>query len=475
MFSKVNSLLQLAFLFSLLLTVSCTSLSHRNKNILPYLNNQKFDKAIQNIKEKKEKIYTKHNRLLYHLDLGTLYHYAQKPDTSNIYLEKALDIYNDLSTKSITTQSLSTLLNSEISPYRSYNYEIIAVHQMISLNYQTLKQPYESLVETRRAQLKFDYWKKSTIKKYHYDGSFNFLSFLYYFMLEEKDNGLISLYQSVLGFNQNLANLPNIVEQEAGYLFPKYNRKNDLSKLKISKNSPEYKSITRLIHKDSAQIIIIGYAGKGPIFEDEIWSGTYSPVGILNFHHYNPKTKKKESFSLPAVQLLSFQNAYSTYHIKLALPQSVPQISKTQHFKIATENKPNDFKITETLTNYDLLSQQYITENKTKMFIKSITRVAFKTGAILALKKKIAQGNPLDIFSNLLIDASTDALESSDTRNLSSLPRTIEISHLRILKGKQKILIQPINKKGFTLGKPKEYIVDLKSGETQFLFTSSFE
>ena len=61
--------------------------------------------AIADIKKHGNKLYGKTNQLLYCMDIGMLYHYASLYDSSNAYLLKAVDIQNDLFTRSVTNEA----------------------------------------------------------------------------------------------------------------------------------------------------------------------------------------------------------------------------------------------------------------------------------------------------------------------------------------------------------------------------------
>ena len=92
-------------LLVLYLLCSCSFYDHslRYKKIAHSTYKGEFNKAISAIKSN-QNIYGKNNHLLYYADLGILYHYAKKYDSSNVYLEKVVTIYERLYTKSISKQ-----------------------------------------------------------------------------------------------------------------------------------------------------------------------------------------------------------------------------------------------------------------------------------------------------------------------------------------------------------------------------------
>ena len=474
-------ILSICFLF----LISCTQMITRKKVITPYLEKSQYLTAINSLERKKKEVYPKRNRLLYHLDIGTLYHYAQKHDSSNTYLLKALEIYNDLYTRSITVQAFSSLLNPNIAPYRSYPYEIIAAHQMVSLNFRALNQPDESLVETRRAQVKFDTWQSEQPEKYYSDGSFHFFSFLHYFASQEPQNGLVSLYHSIDYFQKQNIPLPHFVAQEGLNLFSRYQRQNDLKLLQDFNQNSHFKSMTQSPTQDSAQIIIIGYAGKGPLLSEEFWSGTYFPFGVMTFHHYDYETNIKKQFTIPWEQFNDHQeNNYEFnkknkqtlskhLHISFALPKVILPYSQTRHFKI-TSNLSNSTSITESLTDYHQLAEQNLQNNKNSIIFKTILRAIFKTTIAQVTKKTLEHDNFfVNLLTGIFVSNVLDATETADTRNLFALPKTLEVSKMMIPAKPQKIKIYPIDEKGRIISSFKKYSITPSGGKTYFLFTHS--
>src|SRR3954470_19815933 len=65
---------------------------------------------------RQERSFYSHSDVLYNMDLGLLYHYAGKYDSSILFLEKASKIQEDLFTRSVTNEAVSLLVNDNVRP-----------------------------------------------------------------------------------------------------------------------------------------------------------------------------------------------------------------------------------------------------------------------------------------------------------------------------------------------------------------------
>ncbi len=191
-------------LFCLTLLSSCTTKStlRYEKLANATLNNQ-FLPAIKQI-QSKPGLYSKTNEFLYNMDIGMLYHYAEMYDSSNAYLLRAADIYEELFTRSVTNEAAAVLLNDNVRPYRSKPYELVMLHQIIGFNYLAKQNVEDAMVETRRTQLLFNEWERKARndEKYTNDAMFHYLSSILYDSKRETSDAMISLYKSVQAYQK---------------------------------------------------------------------------------------------------------------------------------------------------------------------------------------------------------------------------------------------------------------------------------
>jgi len=179
-----------------LAVTSCTTkAAKRQKEFGKTVDDGDYLAVIDNIKANGKKLYGETNAFLYNMDIGVLYHYSGLYDSSNVYLMKASEIYDDLFAKSVTNEAAAVLTNDNVRPYRAKPYELVFMHQITAFNFMQAGKFDEALVETRKVQLYFDEWERTVAKakKYHTDGMFHLFSSLAYERTGEESNSLISL------------------------------------------------------------------------------------------------------------------------------------------------------------------------------------------------------------------------------------------------------------------------------------------
>ena len=94
------------------------------------------------------------DRVVYYLDAGLAYHYADMYDTSNVRLSEAESAAEDLFTKSISRAAISLLLNDNVLEYAGEDHEVLYGNLISALNYIALNDVEDAFVEIRRANLK---------------------------------------------------------------------------------------------------------------------------------------------------------------------------------------------------------------------------------------------------------------------------------------------------------------------------------
>ncbi len=439
-----------------------------------------YAKAINTVQKKKD-LYGKTNRLLWYMDIGILFHYDEKYDSSNIYLEQALQTYDELFTKSITNEAASLITNDNIRPYRSKPYEIILVHMVKALNYQALGDAEAALVETRRAQLLFNEFdrKYKDGEKYHSDGMFHYLSYLNYDAIGETDNAMISLFKAVEAYQKGVVSLPNYVSDNAARMLKINDRESDVELLKIG--SAQGKSPLPKIDNGQTEIIFIGNAGKGPVLQEEVWWGTYVRDGLLVVNHTGPDGKN-ETMSLPAPGLppKEIEKAQkgkktlsgTTFHIKFSMPQLQIRPSLTEYFTVnhSSFSKPQKSVV---LNNYDKLALQNMEDTKNATLLRTVIRVVLRTISAQKTKGALTTNNPLaNLALSIGTDIMADQLEKADTRSCFLIPKTMQMLRIPVEPGLHKIEVKAHSKSGVLSSKTFENI-QVKKGQKRFVFLSS--
>ena len=466
-----------------LIFTSCTTRSAlRKENLAESTVNNEFIPAIASIK-KNPKWYGKTNSFLYHMDIGVLYHYAEMYDSSNTYLLRAVDIFDELFARSVTNEAASILVNDNIRPYRSKPYELIMVHQLISLNFLAKGNVESALVETRQANLLLEQLqiKNKNGTKYDSDGMYHYLSSIAYDEAGETSDAMISLYHAVKAFQEGPIPLPANIRNRAYRMFKLNDREDDIRLLDLPRprNSED---LLKIGNRDE-EIIFIGYAGRGPVVEEQVWWGTWIKDGLLVLHYNGPdgeETLQLPAPSLPAKELKKNGDkgktkSGTTFHIKVALPAIKTIPSATKKFALHLDGKKK-YYTSIVINNFDTQAEKYLEDTKNTTIVRTVTRVVLRTIASEKTKSKLQSNSGIaNLLTNVATDILTDQLEKADTRSCFLLPKTVQIVRIPVSPGVHSVAITAQDKNGNVLTTKKISDITVDKHQKKFVFYSSFK
>ncbi len=430
---------QILILIATLLLTSCTTRAIKRLDILSETYEKSgYQGAINQVK-KVEKSYGKQGELLYWADLGSLYHYAGMYDSSNICLEKAFTIFDDLFTKSISNEAASLVTNDNVRPYRSKPYEMIYLHQLAALNYMALGKPDDALVEGRRTQLLIDEWTKKDKRDTRItdDAGFQYLTALAYGQQNDEGNGSVSLYKAIESARDAGITVPPSLESLSYCTFDKIGRDGDIESLSLK--SPENCDSTLPLQPKmkSAEVVVVGLLGRGPVLTDEVWWGTWAKGGALILYHR--VGDKDEAVAVSAPYVPGAESG--TFTLKFAQPKVKTFSPLVKGMSCSVGN--GAFQKGEQFSDFNRLATQWDEANANKDLIRTVVRVATRTIAAEKAKAQMATGNGmLDLLVNIGTDAAAAQLEQADTRTLFLPPEQIQIVRLKAEPGDQTVTVK---------------------------------
>jgi hypothetical protein len=425
--------------------------------------NEGYLGAVADIKKNGKKLYGKNNQLLYHMDIGMLYHYAARYDSSNRYLLMAVDIVNDLFTRP---------------------YELVLLHQIIALNFLALGNTEDALVETRQTQLLMNELERKDKRgnKYTTDGMFHYISSISYDAAGQSDDAMISLFHAVKAFKEGPVPLPGPVRDYAYYMLQKNDRVEDIKQLDIAADAPEDK-IAGLANGET-EIILIGYAGRGPALVENNWWGTYIKDGLLmmNYKAANGMIETMQ-MSAPALPAKEYEKAAkgqktasgTTIHVSFSLPAVKELPSLTDHFTVSGAPLTGPVA-TVAINNYDLQARKNLDDTRAATLTRTAIRVVLRTIAAQKAKNEMQTKSPI---ANLLINVGTDILadqlENADTRSCFLIPKTVHIARIPVKPGTYTFEASACTGTGGVVGTKVFEKVTVGQGEKKFLFYCSFK
>ncbi len=470
--------LRLTLVVSCALLLSCAARSLlRVRELGDAIENGAFVTAVEEVREH-EKLYGRLNRFLYRFDQGLLFHYAEMFDSSLRQLEAAEQTLDDLYARSVTNEAAAILTNDNIRPYRGRRYEQVLLHQFLGLNYLARREYDEALVESRKVQLVFDRFKDqdgARRGKYNDDGLSHFISALAYENQGEHDNAAISLYHSVKAYRNGPIEAPLPVETMAYRRLAAAGRDADIEELNLSPTSlpgPDPDS-------GESEIVLIGYAGKGPVLEETVFWGTYIVGGAIAGFYMDPNGDTISVLlpapPLPPSELRREHNnektkAGTTFHLKFALPTVVHRESMTRSFAARVDSSSTVLR-TAVLTDVGRLLEQDMKDNETRTLARTALRVVIRTIAAQRAKDEMTTKDPMvNLLLNFGTDLLADQLEKADTRLCFFLPNTVQIRRIPVPAGNHRLRVQALDRYGSEIESKVWENVRTEAGERTFVF-----
>jgi len=426
--------------------------------------------TITEIKKNHKKLYGEKSEFLLYMDIGVLFHYAGMYDSSNVYLLKAEQIFDDLFTRSVTNEAAALLTNDNMRPYRTKPYELTVLHQLAAFNFMAMGKFDEALVETRRMQTYFNEWERTEAKdkKYHTDGMFHLFSSLAYERVNEPDNSLISLFKSVEAYKKGPVALAPEVEGFAYDRLKAGEREDDIGTLKIGPNSGSNKWTAAM---GDAEIIIVGYAGKGPKMIEQNWEGDMVPGGNMSLRR---KGGGGQAIVAPAPPIPdSHKNSVKgggPTHLKISLPELVTTESRIDRFSARLAGGGQEYRSV-VVNDIDKQAKKEFDDNFGTVVARTMLRTFIRTMLAEQTKKNVSSNNSGANFAiGLIANAVTAEMEHADVRMCFFLPQKIIVTRIPVEPGTYTVQMNVHDKSGSVIGRRSYDNIEVKKGDKKVLF-----
>ena len=437
---------------------------------------------------KERDLYGDRSRLLYHMDLGLLHHYAGSWDSSIAHLTEAVRIHDDLFARSVSNEAVSFLTNDNVRPYRGRPHEMVLVHQYLAFGYLAKGRIDDARVEARQGQILLDeIRRKAGPKDYRDDGMFRYFSALTYEANGERDDAAIAYYHAVKAYKEGPVPLPGAVARQASASLEASGRTADIAELALSAAGPGGKAGFGggpPAGDSEGEIIVVGHAGRSPTLDQNVFWGTWVRDGVMLLHYRTPKgevmTEALPAPGLPPRELEKNEKARktrsgTTFHIKFAMPEIKAVESRTRFFSVAGAGLSAPVR-TEVLTDLESLLRKNLADDRTATLTRTAVRVVLRTIASEKTKQALSGGNPLlNLFVNIGTDVLADQLEQADARCWFLLPRTVQVARIPVKPGVHSITVESHDAAGSTLKTRTFENLDVKAGQKKYVFVSSLQ
>lgn len=447
---------------------------------------QDYLDAVSYLRADKSSLYGGQSELLYNMDMGQLFHYAGRYDSSIVYFARAADIHDALFTRSVSNEAASLLVNDNARPYRGRPYEVVWLRVFQAFNYLAIGNPDGARVEMRQAQLLVDEFRRTAdAGEYRDDPLYRGTAALVYDMLGERDDAAISVYHAVKAHRDAKTAVPSGLATYACGLLSAADRADDIRLLEL--DCPASSPAKRGRGAGTGEIIVVGMLGRSPAIGETAFQGTWIRDGLL-VYHYRDANGKTVTDALPAPGLPPSEankagrtRSGTTFSIKWAMPSLRDVPVQSQVLKVAPVAGPDstapapNVVTGETWGDTRALLEQDLEANRTTVLVRTVTRVVVRTLAAQKAKSELRTDNPLlNLLTNLGTDFLSGQLEQADVRSWFLLPRTVQFARLTVPAGRHTLQVGAENDAGRTVhAETRE--VDVRPGGKAFVFFSSLK
>jgi tetratricopeptide (TPR) repeat protein len=438
---------------------------------------QDYLAAVKILKKERSALYGTQSTLLYYMDVGLLYHYANAYDSSIVYLTRAVNLQDDLYARSISNEAASLLVNDNVRPYRGRSYEIVWLHLFLAFDYLALDRVDDARIEMRQTEIFLNEVRRKAggdATAYRDDPTFRAFSALVYEALGERDDAAISIYAAVKSLRQRKRAVPSGMANYAWRLLDAEDRDDDIRDLDLKAPAIKPERLT-----GAGNLVVVGQIGRSPSLGETSFWGTWVRDGVM-VYNYRDENGKTISQALPAPGLpaSAFQGggrtrSGMTLHIKWAMPslRDAPVASRAMQVSAEGIGTVSGESWGDTR---ELLAQD-LDEGRTALLTRTIIRVAVRTLAAEKAKAEMQTSNPIvNLLLSLGADALADQLEQADVRMWFLLPRSLTVAQVQAPAGTLALQWGALDADGRAV-RTETRETEVKPGKTRFVFFNSLK
>lgn len=408
-------------LFFIIISFSCKTYHEKNIDTQNAIKNYDYQKALNETAGNKF-LKKKRNALLYHLELGRLFHLQGNYEESNKHLNYADDLIDYQS--SLVDFATSVLVSSNAKKYRAEDFEKILIHYYKALNYSYLNQTEDALVEARRMNLKEQELGEKGLKKYNRDAFGHLLMGQIYETAHEYNNAFIAYRNAYESYNEDSLTLGETAPEQlkldilnTAYLSGLYgelNRYEKEFKVKYTPSNNEY-----------GEVILYWENGQAPYKVEKNY--IFSLVGGAGGFYF---VDDEQTMQIPFLGNPNNTSLSNLTAIRIAMP-------KYRQNPLYYLPNYNSIKINGTETHKHLATVENINQVAAKTlkdrFIKDLGTHLTKL-AINKLAQQSLESDSTTEALGMILEGLGFISEQADTRNWQTLPSLINYTRIPLTK-----------------------------------------
>jgi hypothetical protein len=395
-----------------------------------------------------EKDYGSKSRVLYGMDRGMTLQLAGEYQQSNAVLEQAEDEVDRLYTRRIRTETLAFMTNDSALPYEGDPYEQVLINVLKALNYATVGQWQDALVEARRIDHRLNVLSDRTKEKnaYRDDGFARYLTGILYESTGDVNNAFIAYRKAYETLEATRAwshtAVPSQLRADLLRTAEALHFTQELAEYQQAFPETRWESSPAL--QQLAQVVVISYNGRAPHKEDQFLDLPIS-LDALQLVLLNRGISQSNRQSNRGVDTVLY--GLNGRVVRVALPRLVPQKThvKVDAVNLISDNGSRVTVNTELAHNVTAQADNALSERMAGITVKALARGATKfamaEGATRGAQQ--AAGKDAAPWVGLLVGLLTKGLavasEEADKRSWQTLPDEIHLARVWVPAGRYQV------------------------------------
>jgi len=390
-------------------------------------------------KAKKDGKYGKKDRVVYNLDAGLAYHYADQYNSSNVRLSDAEKSAEELFTKSISKAALSLVLNDNALDYAGEDYEVLYTNLIKAMNYLAEDNFDDAFVEVRRANLKLDLLdqKYADAAQVFQRGE-----------EKEKEKAKINYEVKPTRFhNSALARYLSMHMYAASGKYGDANLDRELMRYAFETQPLIYGFAPPEVRYQSdsgAVLSVVALAGLSPVKAAlELRIRTDKELDLVQILYTSPDSGETEYGHIPL-------EVSEDYYFDFAIPKLVDRPSQISRIEVYADGTfIGELSL---LEDVGAVARETFEAKKSLIYLRSVARAVAKGLFAHKQKENVDDGGLGGWLKELAIDIVTDITENADLRCARLLPGRVYVGDFVVPPGRHDLSIEFFDGTGARLG-----------------------
>jgi len=436
-----------------------------------------YDQALRSL-EKNRLIKKTRNAVLYNMEMGKLYFLKNEAQKSNVYFNRA-DGMIESNSKSFGDIAVANLLNPMQQTYRGEDFEQFMVHYYKALNYASLGQTEDAVVEARRISLSSNMQNDKFANKENRYGKDAFalnLQGMIYEMAGDVNNAFIA-YRNAADVYLKASN------DYYGVKMPQQLQSDLLrtaTAMGFTGEGQRYEKLLNVGYTEkniiTSELILFLEEGQAPVKEEKNFVLTAGANGINSFNYLDGNGQQSNFNFNASAYGIAENKLMSLRAFRLSLPMYSVQYDRPASITVTNNGSLYNPQLIQNLNSIavNILKERFVTEmanalarqitkklveKGTQSIAKSIAKNNNKkekpdttaTGKENEKKENEQKAEQIGEVAGFVMNMLNTATEKADTRNWQSLPAFVSYVRVPLHEGENTITVsyngQPVTVK----------------------------